>query len=178
MTTLNKKATNRLKRLDRKVGNTVRKGMKAIARTLALVELGKTLVPGKRTVITGYEEVEVPRQRRKVVTPITEVKEVLIAPPTGPKTTRGRVKEPRQFRSGYSNSTRLVWLGGKAFHQHGALGKTRPGNKELHTEANVENGIGDLARKEAKAREPKPTPDIPIIPLDSLPEIGQPEVQQ
>lgn len=196
MTSLNKKAKNRL---DRTLYNTGRKIIKAEDHRVALVELGKTLVPSKRTVITGYDESLLMRENNptdnrtrrrprkvhtvsrvigKVLTPITETKEVYVLSPTGPKDSTGRVKDPRHFRGAFGQSSSLVFLGGKSYPHHGAQRKTRPGEKIAHTEANVENGIGELARQEAKARAPKPTPDIPIIPLDSLPEIGQPEVQQ
>jgi hypothetical protein len=34
---------------------------------------------------------------------------------------------------------RLTWLNGKQYAHHGAQSKTRPGNKELHAEANIAN---------------------------------------
>jgi hypothetical protein len=34
---------------------------------------------------------------------------------------------------------RLTWLNGKQYAHHGAQSKTRPGNKELHAEANITN---------------------------------------
>jgi len=165
MTSLNKQAKNRLKRLDRKFYNIGKKIMKARDRRLALVALGKTLVPGKRTVTVGFKEVEVPRQRKKVLQRVTEVKDVLVLPKTGPKTGRGQVKEPTQFHITYGNSTSLAFISGKTYRHHGAQRKTRPGEKELRIEANVANGIGELARQESKAREPK-TPNISIVPLD------------
>jgi hypothetical protein len=158
---------NQLKRKDRAVYNTSMKIVRAEERRQELVALGKSLVPGKRTVITGYEEIEVPprgkqKTGRKILRRVTEVVDVFI-PSTGPKTTRGLVKEPTQFRSGYGNSVSLVFLGGKSFPHHGAQHKTRPGEKELHASALLEN--------EAFVPTPK-TPDILVIDPKKLPEIG------
>ena len=170
MTTLNKQAVNRLNRLDRKSRNAAAKGLRKLERQRDLVELGKSLIPGKRTVTTGFVETEVPhrgnqRESRKILQRVTEVKDVLVSP-TGPKNSRGRLKEPTHFRSGYGNSASLVFLGGKSFPHHGAQRKTRPGEKELHTTALIENA------EFVPTPKPTLTPDIPVIDPEKLPEIG------
>ena len=76
----------------------------------------------------------------------------------------GREKEPTHFKLGYGQSTALAFLSGKGHIQHGEQRKTRPGEKELHTEALVENAA--FVPKVAA-----PTPDIPVINPEKLPVI-------
>ena len=131
------------KKIARTANNRFNKQAKAYARSLALIELGKTVI-----------ETEVPTGN--VVDGKPETKKVLSFPPTGPKNSLGRVKQPKEFQPSPFSSTSLLWIGAKSFKQHGAQRKLRPGNKELHAAAIPENqafdGLAVLAKQEAAKR--------------------------
>jgi hypothetical protein len=135
-----KQATKEL----RNAANDYKKALKAEARHLTDIELGKTVI-----------ETEVPTgEFTEDGKPVT--KKVLDFPPTGPKNCRGRVKQPKEFQPTPFSSTSLLWIGAKSFKQHGTQRKLRPGNKELHAVAIPENqafdGLAVLAKQEAAKR--------------------------
>jgi hypothetical protein len=121
----------------REDANRFRKLLRKEVRRQELVALGRTLVTKEITTEVDGKPV---------------VETISIFPPEGRKGTRGKVKQPREFRVSYFNSTALAFLSGKTFKHSGAHSKTRPGNKELHIAAQVENGLGFLARQEELTR--------------------------
>lgn len=126
----------------RNSANKYKKALRAEARGLALVELGKTVI-----------ETEVPTGN--VVDGKPETKKVLSFPPTGPKNSRGRVKQPKEFQPSPFSSTSLLWVGAKQHAHTGAQRKSRPGNKELHAAAIPDNqafALATLAKQEAAER--------------------------
>ena len=130
------------KKIARTANNRFNKQAKAYARSLALIELGKTVV-----------ETEVPTGN--VVDGKPETKKVLSFPPTGPKNSRGRVKQPKEFQPSPFSSTSLLWVGAKQHAHTGARRKSRPGNKELHAAAIPDNqafALATLAKQEAAER--------------------------
>lgn len=123
----------------RNSANKYKKALSAEARRLALIELGKTVI-----------ETEVPTGN--VVDGKPGTKKVLSFPPTGPKNSRGRVKQPKEFQPSPFSSTSLLWVGAKQHAHTGAPYATRPGNKELHAAAIPENQafvLAALAKAEA-----------------------------
>lgn len=100
------------KRLNRKLRNLEGKRVRAEQRRLNLVELGKTLI---KTEIDGPE---VDGKPTKVIQ--YELSAVV-------------------EQSAFNNPPHLTFAGMKRFRHHGIQGKSRPGNKELHAEAIVED---------------------------------------
>ena len=126
----------------RNSANKYKKELRAEARRLTLIELGKTVI-----------ETEVPTGN--VVDGKPETKKVLSFPPTGPKNSRGRVKQPKEFQPSPFSSTSLLWVGAKQHAHTGARRKSRPGNKELHAAAISDNqafALATLAKQEAAER--------------------------
>ena len=126
----------------RNAANKYKKALRAEARGLALIELGKTVI-----------ETEVPTGN--VVDGKPETKKVLSFPPTGPKNSRGRVKQPKEFQPSPFSSTSLLWVGAKQHAHTGARRKSRPGNKELHAAAILDNqafALATLAKQEAERK--------------------------
>ena len=144
MTSLNKAAKNRLTRLDRKTRNRAGKSLRAIERNDELVAIGKTLIP--KEVPTGL-----------LIDGVAQKKTIYVEQtiPRGPRGMYGMT------------SRRDSFLSGKSFTQSGGGRKNRPGNKELHAEALIENAAFVPKVK------PVPTPDIPVIDPENLPEIGE-----
>jgi hypothetical protein len=135
-----KQATKEL----RNAANDYKKALKAEARHLIAIELGKTVI-----------ETEVPTgEFTEDGKPVT--KKVLSFPATGPKNGRGRVKQPQEPQVGIGQSTALAFLGAKSHKHAGAQAKSRPGNKELHAAAIPENqaftALALLAKQEAAKR--------------------------
>lgn len=137
-----RKAKQLKKREDRAVLNNARKIVAAENRRLALVELGKNLI--KTEVPTG-----------ETVDGKPEMKTVYDLPPViNPPT----ISIPH-----------LVFAGEKRRKNHGLTMKNRPGNKELHAEAIVEDASRTFANEVTKALS-GPAVDgvpIPVVPINA-----------
>jgi hypothetical protein len=112
------------KKLTRKVRNLEAKRVRAAQRQIELVELGKTLVK---------KEVPGPEVDGKPTTVTTyELPEVQAAP-------------------AFNNPPHLSFVGMKRYRHHGLSMKNRPGNKELHAEAIVEDASRTFTKECDKA---------------------------
>ncbi len=118
------KATQQTKRLTRKLRNLEGKRVRSAQRRLDLVELGKTLI---KTEVDGPE---VDGKPTKVVK--YELPPVVTAP-------------------AFNNPPHLSFVGMKRHPHHFAQGKLRPGNKELHAEAIVEDASRTFTKECDKA---------------------------
>ena len=118
------KATQRTKRLQRKLRNLEGKRVRSAQRRLDLVELGKTLI---KTEVDGPE---VDGKPTKVVK--YELPERVVAP-------------------AFNKPPHLSFAGMKRYRQHSAQGKLRPGNKELHAQAIVEDASRTFTKECDKA---------------------------
>ena|SRR5258708_524972 len=145
MTTEARAAKQYDKKRSLKVRNRLDKKTKAAFRLLAQIELGKTVVTTE--VPTG-----------EIVDGVAETKTVLSLP------------EPK-FR--YVNPTRFGWLGAKTYPQQGLSRKNRPGNKELHSKAVVEDASRMFAKEVDRALAPAEATKIPIVPINAVATIGQ-----
>jgi hypothetical protein len=118
------KATQQTKRLTRKLRNLEGKRVRSAQRRLDLVELGKTLI---KTEVDGPE---VDGKPTKVVK--YELPEKVVAP-------------------AFNNPPHLSFVGMKRYRHHGLSMKNRPGNKELHAEAIVEDASRTFTKECDKA---------------------------
>jgi hypothetical protein len=117
-------ATRTKKRLHRNLYNLGQKIIKAEQRRLDLIELGKTLV---KTEVDGPEVDGEPTKVVKYDIP-------------------GVTEQPA-----FNNPPHLSFVGMKRHPHHFAQSKLRPGNKELHGEAIVENASRTFTKECDKA---------------------------
>ena len=110
--------------MTRKLRNLEGKRLRAAQRQSELVELGKTLI---KTEVDGPEVDGKPTKVTKY-----ELPPVVAAP-------------------AFNNPPHLSFAGMKRFRHHGVQGKLRPGNKELHAEAIVEDASRTFTKECDKA---------------------------
>lgn len=115
------------KRLTRKLRNLEAKRLRAAQRQLELVELGKTLIKVETDSETEKNEDGTPK---KVVS--YELPPVVEAPT-------------------FNNPPHLAFAGMKRYRHQFMTGKGRPGNKELHAEAIVEDASRTFTKECDKA---------------------------
>jgi hypothetical protein len=146
------------KKAARQAKNKAAKIVKAAARQAHLATLGKLVI--EKTVAIDIEAGE------GVVT-----KTVPDFPPFIATTADGSIKpfynQPQSF-------SKLAFIGAKTYKQQGLSMKNRPGNKELHGQAVVEDASRTFAKEVDKAMTPvaEETP-IPVVPENAAQQAAQ-----
>lgn len=145
-----------MKNDQRKERNRQAKVKKAETRKALAVMLGKTVV--EKEVPTG-----------NIVDGKPETKKVLEFPAYIKTSADGT---PLPFRGQQQNPPRLGWLGAKGFKQRLGGRKNRPGEKDAHALAIIEDAGRTFAKEVDKALAPPAEETVPVVPINAAEQVA------